>query len=86
MAQVSSFVNTARQRITAFLKTYDDINALASEYTALGSAGFVPSNDPFWSGSDITQAQFLAALLALNAIRTTVATGTNAADLYRAKV
>lgn len=86
MAQLSTFVNTARSRVTTFLKAYDDINALANEYVALGGAAFIPSADPFWAGSDITQVQFLAALTALNAIRTTVATATNATDLYRAKV
>lgn len=86
MAQVAAFVNTARSRVTGFLKAYDDINALANEYVALGAAAFVPSADPFWAGSDITQPEFLAALAALNAIRTTVATGNNARDLYKAKV
>lgn len=86
MAQVGVFVGTARARVTAFLKAKDDIDALANEYTALGGAAFVPLADPFWSGSDITQPEFLAALAALNAIRATVATGNNARDLYKAKV
>lgn len=82
-AREAAFVAQARARVTSFLKTYDDIESLAREYVALGGNTFVSGND--WTQSDITQADFVAALIALNGIRTTVATGTNARDLYKAK-
>lgn len=95
MAQVSSFVNTTRNRVTAFLKAMEDIIAVQTEFTALGGTGFTNTFDfggENASTYDMTETEFNAMLTALGQIITAYQNGSLTAnanrqrDLYRGKV
>lgn len=95
MALPSSFVNTTRSRVTAFLKIMEDMVSLQTEFNALGGTAFTNLFD--FSGEnastyDMTEAEFNAMLSAIGQVITVYQNGsitTNAnrqRDLYRGKV
>jgi hypothetical protein len=67
MAQPSTFINTSRSRISAWLDRMGDMVTLYNEYQALGAQNFVPPDgDPFWSGYDLDRLEVLQMFDALN--------------------
>lgn len=58
MAQPSTFINTSRSRIAAFLDRMGDMGAMNNEYLALGGQAFIPADtDPFWDAYDLDRLQ-----------------------------
>jgi hypothetical protein len=95
MAQVSAFVGTTRNRITAYLKAMEDIVNLQAEFNALGGTSFTDTFDfggENASSYDVTQAEFVSGLVAVGQIITAFQNGAVAAnanrqrDLYKLKV
>lgn len=95
MAQVSSFVNTARARVSAFLKAKEDMEALQREFNADGGVTFTNTFDFSAENSstyDMTQAEFNSMLTVIGEFITFVQGGsapvraTREADFYKGKV
>jgi hypothetical protein len=95
MAQVSSFVNTSRSRLTAYLKVMEDMVSLQTEFNALGGVTFTNTfdfNAENASTYDMTQAEYTAMLTALGQVITVYQGGaasldaTRPAALYKGKV
>jgi hypothetical protein len=101
MAQVGSFIGTTRSRITAIIRALEDAKSLQAEFNALGGVTFTNTYDfggetPAGGGSpstyDMTQADFIAGLVALGRLITAfdggavTASASALGDLYKAKV
>lgn len=95
MAQVSSFVNTSRARLTAYLKAMEDMVSLQTEFNALGGTAFTnlfDFNGENASTYDLTQTEYNAMLTALGQVITVYQGGSAPIDatrptaLYKGKV
>jgi len=95
MANVASFVNTTRSRVTAYLKAMEDIVALQGEFNADGGFTFTDTFD--FSGEnastyDMTQTEFHNMVAAVGQLITVFQGGAVTADatrpaaLYKAKL
>jgi hypothetical protein len=94
MAQASSFVNTSRARVTAFLKVMEDMVALQAEFNADGGVTFTNTFDFNGENSstyDMTQAEYNNMLVAIGELITffqggsASARATRTADFYKGK-
>lgn len=94
MANPAAFINTARSRVTRYLKDMEDMKALQTEFNAMGGTTFTnlfDFNGENASTYDITQAEFNAMLTAIGQLITVfdggsiTASATRQGDLYKAK-
>jgi len=95
MAQASSFINTSRNRVTAFLKAMEDMVSLQTEFNSLGGTTFTNGFDFNGENSstyDMTQAEYNSMLTAIGEVISVYQGGSasvNAARtgaLYKGKV
>jgi hypothetical protein len=95
MAQVSSFVNRSRARMSAFLELMEDMVALQLEFNALGGVTFTNTFDFAGENAstyDMTQAEYTAMLTAIGEFITVYQGGTapvraaRTGDMYKGKV
>jgi len=86
MALPTSFINTSRSRVSAFLKALEDLKSLQDEFTALGGTTFTNGFD--FSGEnasayDLTQAEYNTGLAAISEVITAANGGAVSANAAR---
>jgi len=90
MSQPSAHISRTRQAITQGTDAFEQLQACANEYTALGGSAGVA---PFWfqadgvtprTDLDITHDEYVAAIAVILALGTTIGPA-NSSSLYRCK-